>query len=116
MSFLAKLGGKSTTHSTTMTNQTLSSNVDYSGVQVNANPNTCCQAARDIAGQRFLTKNAPMLPLDDCDSDACICGYQRFDERRDEPRRLSDVGFDMASQMHDNENRAATSTGRRDDD
>lgn len=116
MSFLAKLSGKSATSSTTMTNQTLSLKADYSGVQVNANPNTCCQAARDIAGQRFLTKNAPMLPLDGCDADACTCGYQRFDERRADARRLSDVGFDMASQLHENDNRGLASSGRREDD
>lgn len=116
MGFLAKLSGKSATPATTMTNQTLSPKADYSGVQVNANPNTCCQAARDISGQRFLTKNAPMLPLDGCDAETCNCGYQRFDERRAEARRLSDVGFDMASQMHDDDNRATASKGRRDDD
>lgn len=94
----------------------MSTKSDYSGVQVNANPDSCCQAARDIAGQRFLIKNAPMLPLDGCDMQDCQCSYQRFDERRTEARRLSDVGFDMASQLHEDENRENPASGRREDD
>jgi hypothetical protein len=98
------------------TNQTLTTNKKYSGVQVNADPSTCCQAVRDIAGQRFLTMNAPKLPLDGCDAETCLCSFKRYDDRRTEFRRLSDVGFDMASQLHEDENREAPSTGRRKDD
>ena len=89
---------------------------EYSGVQVKSNPDTCCQAARDIAGQRFLTRNAPMLPLDGCDAPECQCTYKRFDDRRTEYRRLSDVGFDMASQMHEDDHRENPTSGRRADD
>jgi hypothetical protein len=31
-------------------------------------------------------------------------------------RRASDVAFDMASQLHDDNNRSGPSSGRRDDD
>ena len=99
-----------------LTNRTLNTDKKYNGVEVHANPATCCQAVRDIAGQRFLSMNAPRLPLDGCDAETCQCSFQRYDDRRTEARRLSDVGFDMASQLHEDENREAPTTGRRKED
>ncbi len=50
----------------------------------------CCHAARALKGQRFLAGDAPRLPLPDCDSAACTCRYQHFEDRRMEVRRASD--------------------------
>ncbi|MCP4299598.1 MAG: hypothetical protein GY783_03355 [Gammaproteobacteria bacterium] len=54
-----------------------------------------------------------MLPLAGCEAADCRCTYKRFDDRRTDLRRASDTGFDMATQLHDEENRASTSPGRR---
>jgi hypothetical protein len=42
---------------------------------------TCCQAALAIKGQRFLSAEAPKLPLKACDT-ACSCVYAHYDDRR----------------------------------
>ncbi|MBT8103172.1 MAG: hypothetical protein KJO95_09405 [Gammaproteobacteria bacterium] len=78
--------------------------------------NECCQAIQAIADQRFLSEDTPMLPLRSCDAATCNCTYERFDDRRTDSRRASDVGFDMASQLCNQDNRASLSAGRRDDD
>jgi len=95
---------------------TKSSNNEYRGVQVVINKNKCCAAAVAIADQRFLIEQVPKLPLAICDAAQCGCGYERFDDRRTDLRRASDVAFDMASQLHDDDNRSSPSSGRRDDD
>lgn len=115
MGLFSKLGGKSAPRATTSANQPQKKTTSYSGVQINVNSKECCQAARELEGQRFLGNQVPMLPLKACDAAECRCAYERFDDRRADARRLSDVGFDMASELHDRENRVNTS-GRRDDD
>lgn len=116
MGLLAILGGNRAVKTKTVTKQTLPTDDDHNGIEVVANPDSCCEAARDITGQRFLKKDTPMLPLNGCDAQPCTCKYERYDDRRTEARRLSDVGYDMAGHLHPEENRSDTSSGRRDDD
>jgi len=115
MGFFSKLSGKSAPQASTNVSRPQAKKPSYSGIRINVIPDECCKAARAIMGQRFLTTDAPILPLKDCDAVNCRCAYKRFDDRRTDVRRLSDVGFDMASQLHDEENRV-NSSGRRDDD
>ncbi len=42
----------------------------------------CCGAAEKLAGQRFLSVEAPELPLEGCDADRCECVYVHHDDRR----------------------------------
>lgn len=42
---------------------------------------TCCQAALEIKGRRFLSAEAPKLPLKTCDA-ACGCVYVHYEDRR----------------------------------
>ena len=51
---------------------------------------SCCGAARDLRTQRFLSKEAPPLPLAACTVSACRCSYKHFDDRRMRSRRASD--------------------------
>jgi len=51
-----------------------------------------CEAARELEGQRFLSGEAPTLPLPGCDQGTCACAYQRHDDRRDGPRRDAELG------------------------
>jgi hypothetical protein len=52
----------------------------------------CCQEARALEGHRFLSREAPSLPLRNCPNDNCECHYQHFDDRRAGPRRARDMG------------------------
>jgi hypothetical protein len=50
-----------------------------------------CQAAQDTLGQRHLSVNPPILPLEQCDRpDQCECRYEHYADRRDDPRRSSE--------------------------
>lgn len=44
-----------------------------------------CEAARNIAGKRFLDtdRNVPKVPLPECDASACHCKYAHHTDRRD---------------------------------
>jgi hypothetical protein len=48
-----------------------------------------CKAAGRLLGHRFLSREAPGLPLADCDETACTCRYRHHDDRR-----LDRVPFD----------------------
>lgn len=85
----------------------------YRGVEVVSHAQTCCQAAKDIRGKRFLSTAAPLLPLKDCDAADCRCSYKRFADRRTDARRASDVAFDIVGQFPDEEKRSEQPAGRR---
>lgn len=55
----------------------------------------CCHEARALQGQRFLSREAPSLPLKNCSSDSCLCHYLHHDDRRAGPRRARDMGVAM---------------------
>ncbi len=46
-----------------------------------------CDMARRVVGKRFLSSEAPMLPLSGCSSPVCSCKYVHFDDRRHYDRR-----------------------------
>lgn len=47
-----------------------------------------CDAARDLRGRRFLSPEAPALPLAGCDRPDCGCRFTHHGDRRsDEDRR-----------------------------
>ena len=52
----------------------------------------CCHEARALQGQRFLSREAPPLPLKNCSSGNCECHYQHYDDRRAASRRARDMG------------------------
>jgi hypothetical protein len=113
MELFARLSRNSTTSTEKSTSRSFGTEKQYRGAEVVANPSECCQAAKAIAGQRFLPEETPMLPLASCEVTDCRCTYKRFDERRTELRRAADVGYDMATQLHDQESRESASPGRR---
>jgi hypothetical protein len=52
----------------------------------------CCPAAMGLLGTRFLSKEAPGLPLTACSMSAkCRCSYQHHDDRRGSSRRTLDL-------------------------
>jgi len=74
-----------------------------------------CAAAVSQQGHRYLSVDAPELPLPGCDARKCNCRYQRHADRRDvEDRRLGLGRFrDINSQSGDNERRSAENHDRR---
>ena len=47
-----------------------------------------CEAARALKGQRYLSAQAPRLPLPQCTSPGnCPCTYKKHSDRRAGPRR-----------------------------
>jgi len=41
-----------------------------------------CTAAAQVAGQRFLSSEAPPIPLESCTSETCHCVYMHHADRR----------------------------------
>ncbi len=63
----------------------------YHAVSIKAGPN-CYQTKLKHGDRRFLSAEAPPLPLPTCDVTACKCLYVHHDDRRAETdRRLRDV-------------------------
>jgi hypothetical protein len=71
----------------------------------------CCPAAKQLEGQRFLSKDAPPLPLQDCGRSDCTCRYQHHDDRRKGPRRARELGVAVDGWVEDE--RRAPARGRR---
>jgi len=64
----------------------------WHAVHIAAGPNAC-EAAHAINKRRFLSKEAPRLPLAECPSPAaCQCAYKHHKDRRGAPRRWSEQG------------------------
>ena len=53
----------------------------YHAVSVHTG-STACLEAKGLRGQRFLSGEAPQLPLADCTSQHCHCVYQHHPDRR----------------------------------
>ena len=60
-----------------------------------------CEPAKALAEKRFLSSEAPILPLSDCSSSTCSCKYVHYDDRRSDSggrRALASVRADMFEQ------------------
>jgi len=75
----------------------------------------CCEAADSLRNVRFLSADAPQLPLPQCASrESCSCAYKHHRDRRGQPRRRDELlGMPRAGYVP-NERRMAR--GRRWDD
>lgn len=50
---------------------------------------SACAAAKEMTGRRFLSKDAPRLPLPECDMAECRCSFAHYDDRRTGRERRS---------------------------
>lgn len=75
-----------------------------------AAPASACPAAQASKGKRYLSCQAPRLPLAGCDGTQCECKYRHFPDRRGPPRRHNEMGG--APQVRDKNSRRTT-RGRR---
>jgi hypothetical protein len=50
-----------------------------------------CRLVHGFANERFLSRQAPTLPLPDCTVRPCTCRYRHFQDRRTSSRRDSEL-------------------------
>ena len=74
-----------------------------------------CAAARKLEDQRFLSREAPKLPLRNCDYPNCECHYVHHADRRSGPRRAREMGVALDGYGGE-EKRGSTKRGRRKND
>jgi hypothetical protein len=85
-------------------------NNPFHAVSILAGP-TCQRTAVEFKGRRFLSREAPGLPLPTCNHETCRCRYVHHEDRRSgRDRRHRDV-WNPASPMVRDDRRA--SHGRR---
>ena len=72
----------------------------------------CCGAAKEIEGKRFLSTQAPVLPLKDCNRSECTCRYVHHQDRRFGPRRAREMGVAIDGWTEDDK-RTDPKRGRR---
>ena len=65
-----------------------------------------CRASSRLAGLKYPFENAPMLPVQDCPSTPCRCGYIGLLERRVNAERRSGLDRRRTLRMNANERRA----------
>ena len=59
-------------------------------------PGNACAAAKNLRETRFLSNDAPDLPLQDCSNrSTCNCRYKHFEDRRIDFRRDVDFGLPL---------------------
>lgn len=59
---------------------------NYHCVEVR-NGRFACEAVRQLGNIRFLSDEAPLLPVPGCTTQNCTCFYAHFDDRREHDRR-----------------------------
>ena len=84
----------------------------YHAVSIIAGADACDSAVR-FKGIRFLSVQAPRLPLPTCTAAQCNCRFRHHEDRRAGPRRRSDQG--MMTGLFDGTERRRTG-GRRAED
>jgi hypothetical protein len=62
----------------------------WHSVSIAPNPRACGKA-RGLSRVRFLSNDAPLLPLEGCDARVCACHYRHHEDRRRSLRRAADV-------------------------
>ncbi len=78
-----------------------------------------CMAAKTMEGQRYLSSEAPRLPLPDCDVTECLCHFAHHKDRRvskDRRNVFSASGHSGATGRHEQERRGVKDRRHDDDD
>jgi hypothetical protein len=91
------------------------SSTEYHAVSIRFSKQAC-SAAKELSGRRFLSADAPGLPLAECDVAKCDCLFKHHSDRRSsEPRRspLGSARFGGATGRFERERRE--NAGRRDE-
>lgn len=86
----------------------------YHAVSILTGPD-CCYEARALRGLRFLSREAPQLPLKACGRKDCTCRYEHHQDRRGAFRRVRDMGVAVDG-WQEVEKRNTRKRGRRETD
>ena len=62
----------------------------YHAVSIQPGPQACA-AAKELRGRKFLSHEAPQLPLADCSSGYCQCRFTHHTDRRGTADRRSEL-------------------------
>lgn len=92
-------------------------NSAYHAVSIKLSPGAC-QAAKDMAGRRFLSTAAPKLPLADCNVLDCNCRFVHHKDRRsgkDRRSPFSPSGFGGGTGNYECEQRKGSDRRKRED-
>jgi hypothetical protein len=84
---------------------------EFGAVSIKIGPRAC-SAAQYLRGKRFLSHQAPALPLSKCDISDCQCKYDYYKDRRSEDDRRFPSAI-MQSVFSDKEKRDNPKLGRR---
>jgi len=72
-----------------------------------------CAEAIAMKGRRFLSSEAPRLPLAGCRNGACTCVYQHYQDRRSRVERRDPYGLRTASWEQPDQQERRARRGRR---
>lgn len=86
----------------------------FHAVTIELDPHAC-PAVREYDGETLLSKDAPVLPLAECDQASCQCRFVHHDDRRRQPRRGYQSDLARIASLGANDERRARA-GRREDD
>lgn len=78
----------------------------FHAVAIHAHANACPEV-RTLSSSKFLAKEAPRLPLENCTAPYCQCRYDHYDDRRAEEdhREASDMVRHQGEQKRVRKNR-----------
>lgn len=82
----------------------------YHAVEIHAAAQAC-PAVRSFRDKRFLSRDAPPIPLPSCSAPDCDCVYVHYDDRRSGPRR--DAYLHGAYRQGERKQERRRQTGRR---
>jgi len=71
-----------------------------------------CPGANALRSRRFLSREAPVLPLQGCGAQECSCHYEHYDDRREGARRTCDLGVSI-DEYDGSDKRVQSRRGRR---
>ena len=61
----------------------------------------CCKAVTELTGRRYLSAEAPKIPLPTCDAESCQCRFVHFEDRREGEDRRERTVDARGPSMHD---------------
>ena len=85
--------------------------MSYHAVTIAVGPRSCA-GAKSLQERRFLSREAPKLPLANCDLLNCECRYIHHADRRRGPRRAREMGVALDA-YEGEEKRGGPKRGRR---
>ncbi|QYK02146.1 hypothetical protein [Shewanella psychrotolerans] len=83
------------------------------------NESGMCASAKGLKGKRYLSQEAPRLPLAGCENEECCCRYIHYEDRRkyNEDRRLDfGVTQELFGVFGEKNRRGSNRKGRRSSD